>query len=135
MGISTKAPCKTTRSMDTVSLHAKMERDSKEMWMSKSDQEEVTGEERGREVKILLFGRRVCCRAFSFAFLFLFNSLKGYFVDDHFIGETPADNLAVASATDHESNSALKQAGSNVSHRELQPLASTDGPEERLRDT
>ena len=31
--------------------------------------------------------------------------------------------------------SALKQAGSNVSHRELQPLASTDGPEERLRDT
>ena len=74
------------------------------MRRSKSDQEEVTGEERGREVKILLFGQRVCCRAFSFAFLFLFNSLKGYFVDDHFIGETPADNLAVASATDHESN-------------------------------
>ena len=64
----------------------------------------VTGEERGRKVKILLFGRRVCRRAFSFAFLFLFNSLKGYLIDDHFIGETPADNLAVASATDHESN-------------------------------
>ena len=54
----------------------------------------VTGEERGRKVKILLFGQRACRRAFSFAFLFLFNSLKGYFVDDHFIGETPADNLA-----------------------------------------
>ncbi|KAJ7387865.1 Alsin [Desmophyllum pertusum] len=64
-------------------------------------------------------------------------SLKGYFVEDQFVGETPSASTALTGASieeDHSSKS-IKQTQPTVSYRKLPPAMSTNDQEELLLDT
>lgn len=63
--------------------------------------------------------------------------LKGYFVEDQFVGETPLANLAAAEASSEEDQSIkpTKQTEPTISYRKLPPGKSPDDKEELLLDT
>lgn len=63
--------------------------------------------------------------------------LKGYFVEDQFVGETPPVNLAAAEASSQEDQSSklTKQTEPILCYRKLPPGKSSDDKEELLLDT
>jgi len=63
--------------------------------------------------------------------------LKGYFVDDQFVGETPLANVAGAEAPSEEdqSNKPTKQTELTLSYRKVPSGKSPDDQEELLFDT
>ncbi|XP_078345855.1 uncharacterized protein LOC144631322 [Oculina patagonica] len=63
--------------------------------------------------------------------------LKGYFVEDHFVGETPPATLAGAEASKEadQSSKSIKQTEPTLSYRRSPSAKSEDDQEELLLDT